>query len=105
MIKKKLVEKQHTGNGIASECIPRWGKNCPDRILIDTKLLVLRKVLNYAVTLEGLLVADIVHVTFTKSACRSFTNGDAQENWVKVINIVNKHDKIKDQNVSDAPSG
>ena len=59
----------------------------------------MRKGLNSAVTPKRLPVTDIV--TLTESAYRSLTSGDDQELPAKVINIGNKHDKIKDQNMSD----
>ena len=58
---------------------------------------MLKKGLNFAVTPRKVPVVDIV--TATESACRSLNNGDANELRSKVVNILNKNEKVKEQNV------
>ena len=95
---KKTAETQRKNNNIASECMTRWVKNCSDRILADPELSILKKGLKFAITPKRLPIVDII--TATESACRSLKSGDANELRAKVVNIINKHEKIKDQNVS-----
>ena len=96
---QRLIGKEKTtqARNEASECISRWVKNCSDRILSDPELCVLKKGLNFAVTPRKVPVVDIV--TATESACRSLNNGDANELRSKVVNILNKNEKVKEQNV------
>ncbi len=96
---KITAESQCKNNNKASECMTRWVKNCSDRILSVLELSILKKGLNFTITPKHLPIVDII--TATESACRSLKGGDASELRAKVVNIINKHDKIKDENVSN----
>jgi hypothetical protein len=85
--------------GLATEVMSRWVKNCSDRILSDPELSVLKKGLNFAVTPRKVPVVDIIMAT--ESACRRLNSGNANELRAKVVNILDRNEKVEKQNVSN----
>ena len=76
----------------------RWVKNCSDYLLLDLELFVLEKGLNFGVTPCRDPGVDIV--TTMASACRSLGSRDAHGLRAKVTHLLDRHDKVKDQNVT-----
>ena len=59
---------------------------------------MLKKGLNFAITSHRFPVVEIV--TATESACNSLGSGDAHELMSKVVQLLDRHDTVKDQNVT-----
>ena len=74
-------------------------KHCSDHLLLDLELSALKKGLTFAVIPHRVSVVEIV--TAMESACRSLGSGDAHELRPKVVQLLDRHDKVKDQNVTN----
>ena len=77
---------------------PQLQRQSWDHLLSDPELSVLMKGLNFAVTPQKVPVAEIV--TATESACRSLDSGDVHGLRAKVVQLLDRQDKVKDQNVT-----
>ena len=83
---------------VAQQVMSRWVKNVWSYILSDPQLSILKKDLNFTVTLRWIPVVGTI--TATETACRGLDSGDANERRAKVSGILKKRDKIGEQNVS-----
>ena len=64
----------------------------------DLALSVLKKGLNFVITPRKVPVVEIV--TAMESACISLDSGNAHELRAKVVQLLDRQDKLKDQNVT-----
>ena len=72
----------------ASEIMSRWVKNCSDHLLSDPELSMLKKGLNFEVTLHRVPVVEIV--TAIESDCRSLDSCDTDELKAKVVKLLDR---------------
>ena len=85
-------------SNLASEIMSRLVKNCSDHLLLDLELSVLKKGLSFVVTPHRVPVMEIV--TATESGCRSPGSGDAHELKSNAVQLLDRQDMVKDQNVT-----